>query len=222
MNVAPSPGRSRREAGGDRVIRFLVVRPGVLVRRVIGAGHPAAGQADREAGLPVRLVPAVPAGIGQGRDRREAVEVPAARSPSRSSWWPARLGPCSGRRSWQPPLRWRKCRARPGRSLTSQPPGAAGRKQATRARPITRTDHRGGAGARACSRARRRGKARGNVCLRQDLLSRPRPCPGDPVPGRPRQPPADARSWGVPARSREMGWIRTWRRAWSYGSFATS
>jgi hypothetical protein len=61
VDVAPSPGRSRRKPSGDRVVGLLVVRPGVLVRRVIGTGHPAAGQADHKAHRGARAVPAVPA-----------------------------------------------------------------------------------------------------------------------------------------------------------------
>jgi hypothetical protein len=32
VDVAPSPPRSRLQAGGQRVVGFLVVRPGVLAR----------------------------------------------------------------------------------------------------------------------------------------------------------------------------------------------
>ena len=31
-----------------------------------------------------------------------------------------------------------------------------------------------------------------------------------------------AEAAGAAARGRGMGWMRTWRRAWSFGSFATS
>jgi hypothetical protein len=33
---------------------------------------------------------------------------------------------------------------------------------------------------------------------------------------------AEAAVRGVAARGRGMGWMRTWRRVWSFGSFATS
>src|ERR1700733_3581482 len=79
MDVAPPPPRIRCQAGGQRVIGFLVMRPGVLAWRVAGTGHPAAGQADREGRRAVRAVPAVRAVIRPGRDRLEPVEVFAAR-----------------------------------------------------------------------------------------------------------------------------------------------
>ena len=73
--VAPSPRPSRRKAGGDRVVSLLVVRLGVLVRRVIGTGDPAAGQADHKACLAVSAAPAVLTVAGLRPDRRNAVEV---------------------------------------------------------------------------------------------------------------------------------------------------
>ena len=63
VDIAPSPRRSRREPGRDRMVGFLVVRPGVPVRRVIGTGHPAAGQADDESRRAAREALAVPAVI---------------------------------------------------------------------------------------------------------------------------------------------------------------
>jgi len=59
VDVAPSPRWPRREPGGDRMVGFLVVRPGVPVWRVIGTGHPAAGQADHKARRVTREAPAV-------------------------------------------------------------------------------------------------------------------------------------------------------------------
>src|SRR5580658_5730878 len=79
VDVAPSPPRTRFQAGGQRVVGFLVMRPGVLARRVAGTGHPAAGQADREGRRAVRGFPAAGAVSRAGRDRLEPVEVFAAR-----------------------------------------------------------------------------------------------------------------------------------------------
>jgi len=61
VHVAPSPRRIQRKTGRDRMVGLLVVRPGVLVRRVIGTGDPAASQADHKARMVVQAVPAVPA-----------------------------------------------------------------------------------------------------------------------------------------------------------------
>jgi hypothetical protein len=63
VDVAPSPVRSRLQASDHRVVGLLVVRSGVVVRRVIGAGDPAAGQADDESRRAPRAVLAVPAVI---------------------------------------------------------------------------------------------------------------------------------------------------------------
>src|ERR1700746_2207412 len=75
VDVAPSPPRSRLPAGGQWVVGLLVVRPGVLAGRVVGAGHPAAGQADHKGRPAVRAVLAVPAMIRLGCYRLEPVEV---------------------------------------------------------------------------------------------------------------------------------------------------
>jgi hypothetical protein len=63
VDVAPSQARSRPQASDHRVVGLLVVRSGVVVRRVIGTGHPAAAQADDEGRRAVRVVLAVPAVI---------------------------------------------------------------------------------------------------------------------------------------------------------------
>ena len=63
VDVAPSPACSRLQGGDHRVVGLLVVRSGVVVRRVIGTGHPAAGQADDESRRAIRVVLAVPAVI---------------------------------------------------------------------------------------------------------------------------------------------------------------
>src|SRR5271165_1686726 len=82
VDVAPSPARSRLQASGDRVVGLLVVRPGVAVRRVIGTGHPATGQADHKSRLAVLVVLAArqsrhssDRGLTGSRPYRFAVEV---------------------------------------------------------------------------------------------------------------------------------------------------
>jgi hypothetical protein len=73
-----------------------------------------------------------PAGAGSPGSRLTAARLAPGRlgahiaAPSRSGLRPPRLGPCSGRGSWQPSsARW-ECRARPGGSVTSQPPDHLG------------------------------------------------------------------------------------------------
>jgi len=61
--------------------------------------------------------------------------------PSRSGLRPTtRLGPCSGRGSWQPPFCTVKMPGPARLIIYESTPAAPRRKQATRARPITRTD----------------------------------------------------------------------------------
>ena len=82
VDVAPPPGRSGSKSSGNRVVGLLVVRPCVLVRRVIRTGHPAAGQADHKARPVVIAVPPAQAVLAVLRlrpDLRKAVEVLASR-----------------------------------------------------------------------------------------------------------------------------------------------
>jgi hypothetical protein len=82
VHVAPFPGRSRCKPSGDGVVGLLVVRPGVLPRRVIRTGHPPAGQADHKARpgvIAVLAATAVLAVFCLRPDLREAGEVLASR-----------------------------------------------------------------------------------------------------------------------------------------------
>ena len=75
MDIAPTLAGVVPEWDGDGMVGLFVMGLGVLVWGVVGAGHPAAGQADHKGRPAVRAVPAVPAVIQQGRDRLEPVEV---------------------------------------------------------------------------------------------------------------------------------------------------
>jgi hypothetical protein len=46
MDIAPVLARARLQRDGDGMVGLLIVRLGVLVGGVVGAGHPAAGQAQ--------------------------------------------------------------------------------------------------------------------------------------------------------------------------------
>ena len=46
MDITPALVPVMLQRHGDRMIGFLIVRSGVLVGGVVGAGHPAAGQAE--------------------------------------------------------------------------------------------------------------------------------------------------------------------------------
>jgi hypothetical protein len=63
VDITPSPPRPRFQAGGERVVGFLVVGFGVMVRRIIGTGHPAAAQAGQEGSQRIRVSLAVQAVI---------------------------------------------------------------------------------------------------------------------------------------------------------------
>ena len=46
MDIAPALARVMLQRDGDAMVGLLIVRLGVLVGGVVGAGHPAAGQAE--------------------------------------------------------------------------------------------------------------------------------------------------------------------------------
>jgi hypothetical protein len=145
VDVAPSPRRIQRKTGSDRMVGLLVVRPGVLVRRVIRTGHPAAGQADhkvRPAARGARTVPAVPAAARPGPHPRKPVKMLTPRGhPVRAHGRRAQARALTRNHGDLPQ---RDGNTRPGRPVSHEStPRSTRRKQATTARPITRTDHRG-------------------------------------------------------------------------------
>jgi hypothetical protein len=48
MDMTPALARVMPQRDGDGMVGLLIMRLGVLVRGVVGAGHPAAGQAEPE------------------------------------------------------------------------------------------------------------------------------------------------------------------------------
>jgi hypothetical protein len=137
---SPIPAQTQRRPGGRS--------PRSAPWRAAWASHPntpPSRRSGRPQGSPGGHC--VPCGSGSPGSRLTAAQAARGRRdahiavPSRSGSRPPRLRPCSGQESWHPPLYMMEMLSAARSVIPESTPVPRRRKQPTRARPITRTDH---------------------------------------------------------------------------------